>query len=116
MTAFPIRLVYHLGVFCPKCGQAMDIVNGTLTCVSGEMPLSRDLHAKLSEVFVARTRSARPITLNWGGGWFCPGCGVATASDMEHVRCGKCGEYLDEFLHALVELHPHRTPDGKGWR
>jgi ribosomal protein S27AE len=102
-------------MFCPKCGQAMDIVNGTFACVSGEMPLSRNLHAKLSEVFIARTRGARPITLNWGGGWFCPGCGVAATADREHVRCGKCGEYLDEFLHALIELHPHRAPDGNGW-
>ncbi len=35
------------------------------------------------------------------------GCGDPMQSDHEHVRCEKCGEYLDEFIHMLVELHPH---------
>jgi len=114
MTDSLIPLVYHRLVFCPKCGKQMDLVNGTFACVSGEMPLSRNLHDQLSEVFVSRSRSARAMPLNWGGSWFCPGCGVAATTDDEHVRCGRCGEYLDEFLHALVELHPHRAQDGKG--
>jgi hypothetical protein len=115
LTAPLIPLVYHRWVFCPKCGKAMDMVNGTFTCVSGEMPLSRNLHERLCEVFVSRTRSARPVPLNWGGGWFCPGCGVPATADREHVRCEKCGEYLDEFLYALIERHPHRAQDGQGW-
>jgi predicted amidophosphoribosyltransferase len=93
----------------------MDLVNDTFACVTGEMPLSRDLHDKLCEVFVRRTSRARPVSLNWGGDWFCPGCGTPATADHEHVRCGRCGEHLDEFLRALVELHPHRALDGKGW-
>ena len=93
----------------------MTIVDGTFMCVPGEMQLSRHLHDSLSEVFVAHTRSARPWELNWGGGWFCPGCAVEATADKRHVRCGKCGEYLDEFLHHLIERHPHRAGDGKGW-
>jgi hypothetical protein len=95
-------------VFCPKCGQPMSIVDGTFTCVAGEMQLSGSLHDTLSEVFVARARRARPRALNWGGNWFCPGCGVPAKTETEHVRCARCGEYLDEFLYQLVELHPHR--------
>lgn len=115
LTAPLILLVYHRLVFCPKCGKPMDVVSGTFTCVSGEMPLSRNLHDMLSEVFVSRTRSARAVPLNWGGNWFCSGCGVPATADREHVRCQTCGQYLDEFLHALIERHPHRAPVGKGW-
>jgi hypothetical protein len=93
----------------------MDLVNGTFACVSGEMPLSLSLHDGLCEVFVRRTRNARPVALNWGGSWLCPGCGVAATTDHGHVQCGRCGEFLDEFLHALVEVHPHRAQDGHGW-
>jgi predicted amidophosphoribosyltransferase len=103
-------------VFCPKCGKAMELADGTFACVSGEMPLSQNLHDRLCEVFIRRTHSARSVTLNWGGSWFCPGCGVAAETGRAHVRCETCGEYLDEFLHALIELHPHRRPDGEGWR
>jgi hypothetical protein len=102
-------------MFCPKCGDAMTLVDGTFTCAEGQMQLSRDLHRRLSEVFVAHTRKARPHALNWGGGWFCPGCGVAAVADKEHVRCPMCGEYLDEFLYALIEQHPHREAGGRGW-
>ena len=111
LTAPLILLVYHRLVFCPKCGKRMDVVSATFTCVSCEMPLSRSLHDRLSEVFVSRTRSARTVPLNWGASWFCPGCRVAAKTGQDHVRCEKCGE----FLHALVELHPHRAHGGKGW-
>ena len=96
-------------LFCPKCGEAMAVQDGTLACARGEMPLSRALHKSLNEVFVAKTRRARAHALHWGGEWFCPGCGVAASTDKEHVRCPRCGEYLDEFLYALIELHPHRA-------
>jgi hypothetical protein len=86
----------------------MSIVDGTLTCVAGEMQLSKALNDSLSEVFVARVREARPRAFNWGGHWFCPGCGVPATTEREHVRCDTCGAYLDEFLYQLIELHPHR--------
>jgi DNA-directed RNA polymerase subunit M/transcription elongation factor TFIIS len=98
-------------MFCPRCGNAMTLTDShagtTYSCLRGDMQLSRVMHDRLSEVFVARTRSARTHALNWGGGWFCPGCGVPATTDAEHVRCPKCNEYLDEFLHQLIELHPH---------
>ncbi|MFI5298264.1 MAG: hypothetical protein ACHREM_09220 [Polyangiales bacterium] len=102
-------------MFCPKCGQPMEMVDGTYKCISGDMPLSKVLHDRLSEVFVARSRSARALTINFGGRWFCPGCGSPASTDATHVRCEKCGEYLDEFLYQLIELHPHRDASGR-WR
>ena len=88
----------------------MSVVASTFMCASGQMHLSRSLHDALSEVFVAHARHANAHALEWGSGWFCPGCGVPMNSDTEHVRCPKCGELLDEFLRELVELHPHREP------
>ena len=93
-------------MFCPKCGDEMDVNDGEVACVSGDMGLSRGMHDGLSEVFIARTRRGRPHAFNWGGRWFCPGCGVLMKTDREHVRCETCGEYLDEFIYQLVELHP----------
>jgi hypothetical protein len=86
----------------------MVVRNGEVTCVPGEMGLSRKMRDGLSEVFVARTRPGRPHAFARGGRWFCPGCGGLMKTDSEHVRCETCGEYLDEFIHALVELDPHR--------
>jgi hypothetical protein len=104
----PIPPSDHGVVFCPKCGRPMTIVNGTFVCIEGDMELSHVLRDSLSEVFVARTRDGRPRAFDWGGRWFCPGCGCPASTEAEHVRCATCGQYLDEFLYALVELHPHR--------
>jgi uncharacterized Zn finger protein (UPF0148 family) len=95
-------------VFCPKCGKGMVVKNGEVTCVHGEMGFSRKMHDGLSEVFIARTRRGRPHAFPWGGRWFCPGCGGPMKTGGEHVRCETCGEYLDEFIYQLVEVHPHR--------
>lgn len=81
----------------------------TFRCVRGDMQLSRVLHDRLTEVFVSRSRNARPRAASWGGRWCCPACGVVATTDGGHVRCPQCGEHLDEFLHQLVELHPHRA-------
>jgi predicted amidophosphoribosyltransferase len=102
-------------MFCPKCGKPMDLADGTYRCSPGHMPLSKDLHNRLTEVFVDRSRSARAIKLSWGGGWYCPGCGTPASVNGDHVECDRCGEYLDEFLSALIERHPHRRSDGQGW-
>jgi hypothetical protein len=96
-------------VFCPKCGKGMVVRDGEVTCVPGEMGLSRKMHDGLSEVFIAHTRRSRPRAFPWGGRWFCPGCGGPMKTDNEHVRCETCSEYLDEFIHQLVEVHPHRS-------
>jgi hypothetical protein len=92
----------------------MSVVDGTFTCVEGDMPLSKKLHDSLSEVFVDRSRDARRQPLNWGGQWFCPGCGCQATTAVDHVRCGTCGQYLDEFLYQLIEVHPHGGHGGRG--
>jgi hypothetical protein len=96
-------------VFCPWCGEGMVVKNGEVTCVSGDMGLSQKMHDRLAEVFILHARRSPPRAFRWGGRWFCPGCGGPMETDSEHVRCETCGEYLDEFIPGLVELHPHRV-------
>ena len=81
----------------------------TLTCATGGMALSVGLRDRLVEVFETRSRRAEGRPMDWGGGWFCPGCGCPATTTSDHVECPQCGELLDEFLVDLVELHPHRT-------
>ena len=78
----------------------------TYKCLRGDMQLSRTMHDSLSEVFEARSRHGERRG-NPSGRWSCPGCGIPMDDEHGHVRCGECGEYLDEFIHGLVELHPH---------
>jgi hypothetical protein len=40
---------YGHAVFCPKCGQAMTQVRGSLTCVAGNMPLSPRAQSMLTD-------------------------------------------------------------------
>lgn len=97
-------------MFCPKCGDTLEDVNGELTCVRGDMGLSQDMARRLSECYVTRTRlPAEPKNAaRWGGTWYCPGCGIQAEEDDGAVRCPHCGLSMNEFLYPLVELHPHR--------
>jgi uncharacterized Zn finger protein (UPF0148 family) len=99
-------------MYCPKCGDVLRRrPNGDLTCEQGEMGLSQRLERGLTECFVDRTRMPleAPLPFVVGGGWCCPGCGVAMIeTEPGSVVCSKCGLSLSEFIHELVELHPHR--------
>ncbi len=97
-------------MFCPKCGGALTATRDgtTLECVPGEMQLSLALRTGLVEVFVERRRSARRVDYRIGGEWFCPGCGVPMVVG-DGAQCPRCREHLDEFVHSLIERHPHRA-------
>jgi hypothetical protein len=101
----------HAKVFCPKCGHEMTLADShagtTYKCVPGDIQLSRVMHDRLSEVFVTQNRHAEGR--EGVGSWFCPRCGKLMNNEDGHVRCVECGEFLDEFIHGLVELHPHLT-------
>jgi predicted RNA-binding Zn-ribbon protein involved in translation (DUF1610 family) len=44
----------------------------------------------------------------------CPGCGVmAEESTPGDLRCPKCARSLVEFVHSLIERHPHLDNSGK---
>lgn len=97
-------------MLCPMCGEELTEVDGNLRCVPGDMWLSPKMRADLNECFVERTRMPREFAFSFrfGGKWFCPGCGVRTEEEGGQVVCPRCSRALDEFLNALLELHPHR--------
>jgi hypothetical protein len=104
-----------LTVYCLRCGEPMQMFEGTFMCVRGEMRLTRILHDKIVKAFVAKARSAQPQGLVSWGTWYCPGCGVPATRDGEHVRCEQCSMSLDEFIHLFFEHHPHRNAKGDAW-
>jgi uncharacterized Zn finger protein (UPF0148 family) len=100
-------------MFCPKCAAELIRHDGELTCVAGEMGLSRSVEQRLIDRYgqhvpstdrTPRSTNPRP--------WFCPGCGVMLDADMV---CPHCQMSLKDLEFQLVELHPHKGPDGT-WR
>ena len=101
---------------CPKCGDVLtESVEGELQCARGRMGLAQDLEHRLRECYVLQTRTPRDALFTYAGkphaigaAWFCPGCGVAaqelTPGDL---RCPACSRSLVEFVHSLIERHPH---------
>jgi hypothetical protein len=104
-------------MFCPKCGESLDQVDGVWACRRGEMPLSGHLSAEFTEIYVLKIRASEPhrATFQWGGTWYCPGCGVRFEEQAGMMTCDQCGQSLNEFLFELVEFHPHKDVNGK-WR
>lgn len=96
-------------MFCPKCGDKLVKIGGELTCVKGQMGLSQHLERRLTECFILRADKPHESKFSFlvGGKWFCPGCGVPTIEGGGAVRCPQCELSLNEFIHRLVELHPH---------
>ena len=97
-------------MFCPKCGDKLKEKSGGFLCEAGDMPLSLHLVKRFFECFVTRAEKPRDLRFSFlvGGEWFCPGCGVKTTEQSGVVFCPECGLSLNEFIHALIELHPHR--------
>jgi hypothetical protein len=97
-------------MYCPKCGDVLEQINGVWVCRRGDMPLSNRLSAAFEDQYVLKIRATeyRPAALRWGGVWYCPGCGVRLEERDGLVACHECGRSLNEFLHELIELHPHQ--------
>jgi len=101
---------------CPKCGDILtEAPDGQLACVRGRMDFAQELAQRLRDCYVTKirepkdtvyARKGRPHAI--GGIWFCPGCGDAaqelTPGDL---RCPVCSRSLVEFVHSLIERHPH---------
>ena len=92
-------------LYCPKCAARMVRKGSELTCIPGDMGLSKKLETELLARFGAhlRTDAAEPALATW----FCPACRTALGSDL---TCTTCGQGLRDLLFQLVELHPHRKP------
>ena len=102
-------------MFCPKCSDELVKVGSEVTCVRGQMGLSQHLERRFTECFILGADRPRESRFSFivGGKWFCPGCGVPAVEADGVVRCPLCELSLNEFIHALVERHPHVRVAGK---
>jgi hypothetical protein len=96
-------------MFCPRCGESLEEINGWLTCRKGNMELSTHLAEGLKACFIDKKRnpSDKPFTFKVGGRWSCPGCGVPMVEHAGLIQCPTCSLCLNEFIYNLVERHPH---------
>lgn len=97
-------------MFCPKCGAEFVRREGELTCVRGDMPLSRYLEKLLTERYsrhVPSPHAGKPSSQPHR--WYCPGCGIPIGADLQ---CMECQQSLEDLLYQLVEFHPHRAVSG----
>ena len=91
-------------MYCPKCGDEMKDVNGTLTCVAGKMPLTKIVQDYLVQHFPVQTPRPEGVSLGLElTRWFCPACGV----HLRDLVCPRCGRSLRSMQHALVEHNYH---------
>jgi phage FluMu protein Com len=111
-------------VHCPKCGDILtETPDGQLKCLRGRMDLAQELTRRLRDCYVTKIREPKDTVFTHrgsphpiGGRWFCPGCGGSveelTPGDL---RCQGCSKSLVEFVHSLIERHPHFDGVG-GWK
>jgi len=97
-------------MFCPKCNNVLTKTNEQAFCLPGEMGLSPRLTRRLEECYLTKTERPREFAFSFqvGGKWFCPGCGVPTSEEAGVIRCPQCNLSINEFIHQLVELSPHK--------
>ena len=93
-------------MFCPKCAAKLVRRHGELTCVAGEMGLSKSVERSLTERYNNHTPSLqRGEATTEPYPWYCPGCGVILCRGLV---CPECHLSLRDLQHQLVELHPHK--------
>ena len=93
-------------MFCPKCAAILVCQGDELTCIAGDMGLSRNVENILIERYGSHTPSPTKNKEEPGRfPWFCPGCGVLLNSEMV---CPECHISLKDLQFQLVEIHPHK--------
>lgn len=99
-------------MFCPKCGSELVYQDGELTCITGDMGLSRYMEQTLTERYIRHTPAEHRVNAASTNHdpWYCPGCGIPPAQDLV---CPSCHVSLADLQRHLVELHPHKTADGR---
>ena len=98
----------NVEVHCPRCGDLMQMRETELTCVGGDMPLSRKVESALRAFVEAGPGLPELSTHRWGGTWRCPADGARMIETDGLLRCSKCKRYLQAtVIYQLIELHPH---------
>jgi hypothetical protein len=100
-------------MFCPKCGRQLEHRGVEMTCLRGNMALSRSMEASLEAAFVSKSvvPADTPFPIQIGGNWFCPGDGQRMTEVAGVIRCTSCHRSLNPFVNQLIELHHHEPID-----
>lgn len=96
------------GLYCPRCGVAMDVVSGQVSCRSGDMDLSEAMTLALNELVALGPVMTRRSNVLWGGEWHCPADGTRMSEIDGFVSCTECARVLPgSVVYQLIELHAH---------
>jgi predicted amidophosphoribosyltransferase len=105
-------------LYCPKCGELLEAATNALRCNAGQTTFAKELSDRLVACYITEERRPKELPFGFavGGTWFCPACERrAEEAERGRIMCPQCGRSLNEFIHSLIERHPHA--DGKGgWR
>lgn len=97
-------------MFCPRCGSPVTMLaDGSATCSRTGALLAREFLEELESCSVSaeEPRSARPLTCDPEGAWFCRDCGCRMLRRPGFVDCPRCGRGLSGFVNASGKLSPH---------
>jgi uncharacterized Zn finger protein (UPF0148 family) len=99
-------------IHCPRCGDVMVTREAGLTCLRGEMMLSKYVAQGLKHIVVSNPIKPEPRMTRWGGWWHCPADGSQMTEESGLVRCYECGRFLPGgMIYNLIELHTHTRED-----
>lgn len=98
-------------MYCPKCGKELVSTKSGWLCENGNMYLSKHLAERLNRCFILKSESPKDLKFSFiiGGNWFCPYDATKMIEESGYVKCLECKISLNEFIHHLVELHPHKS-------
>jgi hypothetical protein len=109
------RVQDEIVVRCPRCGDPLEIVNGTLACRRGGMDLSEVMRAELREI-IATGPAARPASskVRWVGEWSHPDDGERMTEVEGILECLACGRFLPgRVLYQVAQFHVHAGHSGR---
>lgn len=87
-------------LYCPYCGDPLEIADEEVTCRRERMGLSRVVQDELTQIVES--------TIRWGGRWHCPADGEQMVELNGMVICPTCRRCLPgRTLYGLIEFHPH---------
>lgn len=101
-----------VAVHCPRCGDVLGPMAGTLGCARDQMELSAVAEAALISIAMSEPVSPErpPGAFRVGGVWHCPADGQRMVETSGGIRCPTCTRSLPPgVVYQLVEVHFHGT-------
>lgn len=98
-------------IFCPKCGKRMCFSEmNEIFCLHGDMIFSKNLEKEIKKRCKFDSYQEY-ISDTTGAKWYCPCCSKPL---NDNLYCDSCNISIQDLMHQLVELHPHKNwPKGK---